>query len=152
MQSPLSPYPWAVWLLDNKFITKTYPIDFLSQEEAKNPKYPNGTEFSIPLNSRKIQTLMKYNPQLYNISRVTDFYYRYFEVALGYWLTHGNTSFSSDDYVTYKGLLGGQVDHTDASRKPNFQGQSSPSCGKTAARGRLILWWVVCEAIDQSNM
>ena len=65
---------------------------------------------------------MQYNPTLYNISRLSQAYYRYFEVALGYWLTHGNTSYSSDDFVTYSSLLGGQVDPTFELKKPNFQG------------------------------
>ena len=92
------------------------------QDEAQKAKYPNNTDFSVPVNSRKMKDLMKYNPQLYNVTLATDVYYRYFEVALGYWLTHGNTSYSTDDYVTYKRLLGGEMDPTDASGKSNFQG------------------------------
>lgn len=65
---------------------------------------------------------MRFNPALYNMSQLSQAYYRYFEVALGYWLTHGNTSYSSPDFVTYSSLLGGQVDSTFHLREPNFQG------------------------------
>lgn len=66
---------------------------------------------------------MQYNPRLYNTSRLSQAYYRYFEVALGYWLTHGNTSYNSGDFVTYGLLLGGQVDSTFDLKRPNFQGE-----------------------------
>lgn len=94
----------------------------MEQNEAKKTKYPNDTDFSIPVNSHKIQTLMQFNPALYNMSQLSQGYYRYFEVALGYWLTHGNTSYSSHDFITYSSLLGGQVDPTIEEKKPDFQG------------------------------
>ena len=98
----------------------------LSQREAKKSKYPNGTDFSIPLNGEKVRTLMRYTPSMYNVSRITDSYYRFIEVALGYWLTQGNRSYSSYNYVTYGNLLGGSVDVTDPRQKLNFQGNPLP--------------------------
>ena len=94
---------------------------FYLQGEAKRSKYPNGTDFSFPLNTQKMKTLMKYNPELYNTSNLSQAYYRFFEVALGYWLTRGNTSYNNDDFVTYGLLLGGQVDPTSKSKTPSFQ-------------------------------
>ena len=94
---------------------------FYSQDEAKRSKYPNGTDFSFPLNSQKMRNLMTYNPKLYNTSNLSQAYYRFFEVALGYWLTRGNTSYNNDDFVTYSMLLGGQVDPTSKSKTPSFQ-------------------------------
>lgn len=96
---------------------------FNRQDEAKKSKYPNDTDFSIPVNSEKIRNLMKYNPRLYNMSRISQAYYRYFEVALGYWLTQGNTSYNNRDFVTYSLLLGGQVDPTSEVKIPSFQGK-----------------------------
>ena len=65
---------------------------------------------------------MQYNPTMYNSSILSQAYYRYYEVALGFWLTHGNTSYSSDDYLTYSSLLGGEIDATFKLQKPSFQG------------------------------
>lgn len=86
-------------------------------------KYPNGTDFSFPVNSEKMRILMQYNPKLYNTSKLSQAYYRFFEVALGYWLTRGNTSYHNDDFVTYTLLLGGQVDPTSKLNTPSFQGE-----------------------------
>lgn len=70
-----------------------------------------------------MRTLMQYNPELYNTSKLSQAYYRFFEVALGYWLTRGNTSYNNDDFVTYGLLLGGQVDPTSKLKTPSFQGK-----------------------------
>lgn len=70
-----------------------------------------------------MRNMMKYNPRLYNMSRLSQTYYRYFEVALGYWLTQGNTSYNNRDFVTYSLLLGGQVDPTSVVKRPSFQGK-----------------------------
>lgn len=59
------------------------------------------------------------------MSRLSQTYYRYFEVALGYWLTQGNTSYNNRDFVTYSLLLGGQVDPTSEVKRPSFQGKLS---------------------------
>ena len=93
------------------------------QDEAKKSKYPNDTDFSFPVNSEKMRALMQYNPKLYNTSKLSQAYYRFFEVALGYWLTHGNTSYNNDDFVTYSLLLGGQIDPTSKKKTPSFQGE-----------------------------
>ena len=66
---------------------------------------------------------MQYNPKLYNTSKLSQAYYRFFEMALGYWLTHGNTSYNNGDFVTYSLLLGGQVDPTSTLKTPSFQGE-----------------------------
>lgn len=77
---------------------------------------------------------MEYNPRLYNMSRLSQAYYRYFEVALGYWLTQGNTSYNNRDFVTYSLLLGGQVDPTSEVKRPSFQ-------------GKLFLFFALCTKI-----
>ena len=69
---------------------------------------------------------MQYNPKLYNTSKLSQAYYRFFELALGYWLTRGNTSYNNDDFVTYGRLLGGQVDPTSKLETPSFQGIKLP--------------------------
>ncbi|XP_048586326.1 protein dispatched homolog 3 [Nematostella vectensis] len=88
--------------------------------ESLNPKYPNETTFKIPLTSNKVYQLMRYSPPLYNMSAVTDDFYRYYEVALAHWLTRGNTTYT-DDYDEYSGLLGGEID-TTAVDDGTFQG------------------------------
>lgn len=65
---------------------------------------------------------MRHHPSLFDVSKLTDTYYRYFEVMMSYWLTNGNTSYSSNDYITYSRLLGGSLDETDKSTTPNFAG------------------------------
>ena len=75
-----------------------------------------------------MKTLMQFNPELYNTSSLSQAYYRFFEVALGYWLTRGNTSYNNDDFVTYGLLLGGQVDTTSKLKTPSFQGKHFEIC------------------------
>lgn len=95
-----------------------------SKEEGKKPSYPKETNLSIPTSGEKIRELMQNNPDLFDMSLVSNSYDRYLEVALGYWLTNGNTSFNSHDYYTYGQLLGGEQDPTDNADDPNYQGKN----------------------------
>ncbi|XP_029214096.1 protein dispatched homolog 1-like isoform X3 [Acropora millepora] len=92
------------------------------QTEVTRPHYSNNTRFTIPTRREDVRLLMSRNPHLFDITRVSDKYHRYFEALLGYWLTHANQSVASHDYHTYGGLLGGSMDPTDPSHIPNYQG------------------------------
>ncbi len=64
---------------------------------------------------------MKHNPQLYNVSLISDSYYRYFEIGLGYFITDGRRSHAyatTYDFKKYESLLGGATDPT-LSRNPS---------------------------------
>ena len=68
---------------------------------------------------------MKGNPQLYNISALPDSYYRYFEVALGYFMTDGLTPgyWTNYDFQTYSQLVGGEKDPSAVTSGANLQGR-----------------------------
>ncbi|XP_067028237.1 protein dispatched homolog 1-like isoform X4 [Acropora muricata] len=101
---------------------KQYSQEILMQTEVTRPHYSNNTRFTIPTRREDVRLLMSRNPHLFDITRVSDKYHRYFEALLGYWLTHANQSVASHDYHTYGGLLGGSMDPTDPSHIPNYQG------------------------------
>lgn len=92
-----------------------------SQKEGNKIQYPNGLDLSLPINSDKARTLMKYDPNLYDISMVTDEYYRFFEVAVSNWLTRGNTSYNHPEYNSYRRMTGGRMD-TTSDHSNIFQG------------------------------
>ena len=95
----------------------------------------NGTVLSLPTTKDKVRLIMQQNPSLFNMSLVSDLYDRYFEVTLGYWLTKGNTSFDSEDYYTFGRLLGGELDPTDSTGNPNYQGNAQHSPHSPHSRG-----------------
>ena len=73
---------------------------------------------------------MKYNRHLYNTSLLSDSYYRYFEIGLGYFITDGgsDTYASTYDFKKYESLLGGVLDPTlpqNASRNTYLQGKQA---------------------------
>ena len=35
-------------------------------------RYPTGTDLQFPLNNQTVETIMKYNPEVYNFSKYTD--------------------------------------------------------------------------------
>ncbi|XP_028517341.1 uncharacterized protein LOC110247148 isoform X2 [Exaiptasia diaphana] len=82
------------------------------KQESKKAKYPNGTDLRLPFNMNKVEILMKHNPQIYNMSRISDEYYRYLEVAIAHWMTQGNTSYSNPDFKIYQKYIGGKLDTT----------------------------------------
>lgn len=90
-------------------------------------KYPNGSNFGFPINSAKMNTLMAYNPRLFNINvtSLPDTYYRFFEVGLGYFLVQGgSTDFgSSYDYDKYSDMLGGQLDPSSIESGASIKGE-----------------------------
>lgn len=101
------------------------------QQEGKKSQYQNGTDLTLPINHDKALTLMKYNPSLYDRSKVTDEYYRYFEVAVGNWITRANASYSNSDYKTYQQMIGGRMD-TTSDHSNIFQGKLQSWCGENA--------------------
>ena len=76
----------------------------------------------MPITADKAKNLMRHHPTLFDVSKLSDTYYRFYEVMMGYWLTNGNTSYSSQDYITFSRLLGGSLDKTYKSSIPNFSG------------------------------
>ncbi|XP_032219569.1 protein dispatched homolog 3 isoform X1 [Nematostella vectensis] len=92
------------------------------KKEQKKPMYPNNTVLTLPTNGAKAQILMRHNGNIFNVSQLTDSYYRYYEALMAFWLTQDNTSYSNPDYITYGKLIGGQLDETETSNTPNFQG------------------------------
>ena len=55
---------------------------------------------------------MDANPELYNTSILPDTYYRFFEVALGYFIYDGKSPVyaNSYDFEVYSPLVGGSLD------------------------------------------
>ena len=90
-------------------------------------KYPSGSDFSFPLNSVKMTTLMERNPRLFNITlqSLPDTYYRYFEVGLGYFLVQGGAPDwgSSYDYDKYSDMLGGEIDPSSIETGATLKGK-----------------------------
>ena len=75
---------------------------------------------------------MRYNSELYNVSRLSDYYYRYFEVGNGFFITNaGSSSYASTyDFKKYGNLLGGAADPTLSSNAPPktyLQGKNAQS-------------------------
>jgi hypothetical protein len=102
---------------------------YLLKAEGTKPIYPNNTVLTLPTTAEKTKALMRRHPHLYAISKLTDTYYRYYEVMMGFWLTQGNKTYSSHDYITYSRLLGGAMDKTATTTKPNFEGKHSTFLG-----------------------
>ncbi|CAB4012475.1 dispatched homolog 3-like [Paramuricea clavata] len=104
-------------------------MDEYLKEEAKKSKYPNGSDFSFVINANKMQNMMYYNPDLYNVSLLSDSYYRYFEIGLGYFITDGGSKkyATTYDFKKYQSLLGGVMDPTlsrTASNNTYLQGNT----------------------------
>ena len=74
------------------------------------------------INSNKMQTLMKNNPDLYDISLLSDSYYRYFEIGLGYFITDGGSPnyATTYDFRKYESLLGGVAVPTLSRNATNY--------------------------------
>lgn len=77
-----------------------------------------------------MQNMMYYNPDLYNVSLLSDSYYRYFEIGLGYFITDGGSKkyATTYDFKKYQSLLGGVMDPTlsrTASNNTYLQGKYS---------------------------
>ena len=55
---------------------------------------------------------MENNPEHYNVSLLSDSFYRYFEIGLGYFITDGvsPTYATTYDFKKYESLLGGVPD------------------------------------------
>ena len=84
------------------------------QDEGKKVKYPNGSDFSFVINGNNMKKLMTYNPQLYNVSSLSESYYRYFEVGVGFFITNGGERRYAEtyDFKKYGNLIGGAADPT----------------------------------------
>lgn len=55
---------------------------------------------------------MEANPQLFNVSLLPNTYYRFFEVAMGFFIFDGKSSgyANSYDFEVYSPLIGGSLD------------------------------------------
>ncbi len=62
---------------------------------------------------------MKENPQFYNVSLLPDTYYRFFEVGVGHFITHGGSLnyASTYDFEKYSGMLAGAPDPSSNTAK-----------------------------------
>ena len=70
---------------------------------------------------------MEKNPQLYNVSLLTQTYYRYFEIGVGFFITNGGSRKYAEtyDFKKYGDLIGGAADPTipqNATRNQYLQG------------------------------
>lgn len=70
---------------------------------------------------------MEYNPTLYNLSLLSENYYRYFEIGVGFFITDGGNPRYAEtyDFKKYGQLIGGAADPTlslNATRKQYIQG------------------------------
>ena len=102
-------------------------MDEYLEDEGKKDRYPNGSDFSLVINGNNMRELMKYNPQLYNVSSLSQSYYRYFEVGVGFFITNGGEKRYAEtyDFKKYGNLIGGAADptlHRNASRNQYLQG------------------------------
>jgi hypothetical protein len=79
------------------------------------------------VNEKKMDVLMQNNPKLYQNSTLPKTYYRYFELALGYFITDGlkQNYWKNYDFQTYSQLVGGEKDPTTVSSSSNLQGKNS---------------------------
>ena len=62
------------------------------------------------MDAEKTRALMSLLPEYYNTSILTDHYNRYFEVALGIWLSGGGRPSQKFDYYKYSSYMGGSLD------------------------------------------
>ncbi|XP_028396305.1 protein dispatched homolog 3-like [Dendronephthya gigantea] len=98
--------------------------EYFEVESNKSNKYPLNTNLRLPVNAEKMGILMKGNPQLYNKTALPETYYRYFELALGYFITDGlKPDYWRDyDFQTYSQLVGGEKDPSALTSSSNLQG------------------------------
>ena len=74
---------------------------------------------------------MAANPQLYNVSLLPDTFYRFFEVALAYFIFDGKSPqyANSYDFEVYSPLVGGSLDEGISGRhKYIMQGKNFNHC------------------------
>lgn len=95
------------------------------QNESNKSKYPAGLDFSLPTSGEKIIPLMTANPQLYNVSLLPDTYYRFFEVALTYFIFDGKSPeyANSYDFEVFSPLMGGSLDEGISENTHILQGK-----------------------------
>ncbi|CAB4019605.1 dispatched homolog 1-like, partial [Paramuricea clavata] len=98
--------------------------EYFKVEGTKSRKYPMNTDLRLPVNENKMKVLMGNNSKLYNNSGLPETYYRYFEVALGYFITDGLKSdyWKNYDFQTYSQLVGGEEDPSALSSGSKLQG------------------------------
>jgi hypothetical protein len=107
----------------NPAASPTNPTSF-QVEGTKSSKYPMNTNLRLPVNENKMKVLMQNNSKLYNNSGLPETYYRYFEVALGYFITDGLKPdyWKNYDFQTYSQLVGGEEDPSALSSGSKLQG------------------------------
>jgi len=62
------------------------------------------------MDETKTRALMNTLPEVYNTSLLTPHFNRYFEVALGYWLSGAGNPENKFDYHKYSSYMGGSLD------------------------------------------
>ena len=79
----------------------------------------------MPVDKEKVTILLQNNHHIANVS-LPSTYYRYFEVAAGYFMTQGGTKNykNSLDYRKYKDSIGGELDLTTMTNKTIAQGNA----------------------------
>ena len=97
------------------------------QVESNKTKYPPESDFALPTTETKILPLMKANPSIYNVTILSNSYYRYFEVALGFFIFDGRSPGYANtyDFEVYSKLAGGSLDEGIAGDQNNIlQGET----------------------------
>lgn len=78
----------------------------------------------MPVSEKKIKPLMSANPLLFNVSILPDTYYRYFEIALSFFLIQGGSPeyANSYDFKVYSKLVEGAIDEDISGNDQLVQG------------------------------
>ncbi|KAK7504971.1 hypothetical protein BaRGS_00003999 [Batillaria attramentaria] len=90
-------------------------VNAFMEVEGNKSQYPSRpADLKLPTTETKLQTLVQYNPAVFNTTSLPPLFYRYFETVLGYWLHNAYTRDPSYyDYTAYSSLLGEGRDHFD---------------------------------------
>ena len=62
------------------------------------------------MDEQKTRALMELLPGVYNTTLLTPYFKRYFEIALGFWLSGGGQPDKKFDYFKYSSYMGGSLD------------------------------------------
>ncbi|ELU17207.1 hypothetical protein CAPTEDRAFT_226825 [Capitella teleta] len=84
------------------------------ETELQKSKYHTSEAFKLPTSKEKIVPLMEGHPAFYDMSKITDRFHRYFEVALSYWLSNGYSGSLTYDYEAFGNMVGESNDILDS--------------------------------------
>ena len=94
--------------------------------------------FGIPMDEEKTRALMELLPGVYNTTLLTSSFKRYFEVALGFWLSGGGRPDQKFDYFKYSSYMGGSLDPSVPLPLQAKDSIIALSQGKTNCRGVIL--------------